>query len=692
VGERPALTRWLPALPVRVPLRLRVVFRGIFALLALSTIGLALSVLQDEKQRSHRVYAEGLRKSQAQIAARLRHPSGQLALLNAAAADRPAQPVRPLVLPFAGLDFDDRAKARQAVEVAGCALQYPDGATLCAAVGNNPWAGGFVYLVGSLAAGELVPHEPGDLALDGVHRVAVDVDYRGASSRWIAPYERSPDGRGRLTGYAGDAPIARGAKPVRDFRGWLWQDARCADPSQALPDCARRTFFTVRLPVDVFRDALAARNPPWPPPDLERMAIRVRLQGPGNATVFDSDRPGATQPFSLAELRELLLPGERLTVQRAGDAKPLFALTGAAPNDAPIAPWVAQVIRRLPVEGFDEPVTARETVDSSLGRYELALTGDIRSVNQTLAAVASRLVWTVGAMLLAVVFAWAVIELAVIRRITLLTRRAAAVSVGVRGSEAASATIDLDLSDIGGRDELGVLAQGLKDLLQRVNDDVRREQIRAQQERDMWHAVGHEIMSPLQSLMALHGSADDPSARYISRMQQAVRVLYGQASPSEAFEASMLKVGVLDLDAFLGHVAGNARYIDIDDVAYAAAGRPLWVRADEYSLEDVVTHVLRNADRHRRPGTPIRIAVAEDAQVVRATVHNEGAPIADDMLERVFEYGVSDAHDAAALGQRGQGLFVARTYMAKMGGTITAANIDGGVAFTLTLQRSGHAA
>jgi hypothetical protein len=128
--------------PLRVPLRLRVLFRGVFALLALALVALALSVLQDEKQRSHRVYADAVNKNLAQIAARLRHPTGQLALLNPAAADRPAQPVRPLVLPFAALDFDDRHKALQAVEMAGCALQYADGASLCVAVGSNPYAGG----------------------------------------------------------------------------------------------------------------------------------------------------------------------------------------------------------------------------------------------------------------------------------------------------------------------------------------------------------------------------------------------------------------------------------------------------------------------------------------------------------------------------------------------------------------------
>lgn len=676
------MSRW--RFPGRVPLRLRVFFRGVFALLALAMVALALSVLQDEKQRSHRVYAEGLKRNQAQIAARLRHPTGQLALLNPDAADRPAQPVRPLVLPFAALDFDDRGKAQQAVEMAGCALQYPDGASLCAAVGSNPYVGGFVYLVARVAVGELVPHQSGDLALTGVHRVVVDLDYRGQASRWIAPYELSPDGRGRLTGHAGDAPLAWGVRPVRDFRGWLWQEGRCIDDAAEPPACARRSFLSLRLPVEVFREALAARNPQWPPRDLARMGLRLRLLGPGDAPpLFDSDTPGATLPFSLADLRALLLPGERLTVQRAGEARPLFTLTGAV-QDEPIAPWVAQVIRRLPVEGFDAPLQAREVIETSLGRHELVLAGDIRSVNRALAAVATRLAWTVGAMLLAVALTWAMIELFVIRRITLLTRRAAAVSTGMRGGDGLAT---LDLSDLGGRDELGVLAQGLKDLLQRVNDDVRREQIRTRQEQDMWHAVGHEIMSPLQSLMALHGAPGDPSARYITRMQQAVRVLYGQASPSEAFEATTLAVQTIDLDTFLGHVAGNAHYIGIQGVEFAPHGRPLMARADEHSLEDVVSHVLRNAGRHRMPGTPIRLTLEADAQTARVTLHNQGAPIAPAMLERIFEYGVSEAPDSAAQGRRGQGLFVARTYMAKMGGTISAANTGDGVAFTLTLQR-----
>lgn len=686
-------------LPGRVPLRLRVFFRGAFALLAFATLALAVNVLQDEKQRSQRDYAENLRKNQAQIAARLRHPTGQLALLNPTLAERPATPLQPLVLPFSAIDFDDRAKALQAAEMTGCLVQYANGAALCAGVGNNPYAGAFVYLVGSIPIGDLVAHAPGGMDLARAHRVRIDLVTPQAAYHWVAPFEAilSSDvtgRRGRLTGFVADVPVTPATRPVRDFRGWLWQEGRCIEAppspsrSSAADACLRRSFVSVRLPVEVFRDALFRTPLVWPPADLNRMRVRLRLLRPdSDAPLFDSDEPGAVPPFSLADLRSLLLPGETLRVRpltAAGDAPDLFTLTGAVANDEPISPWLAQLIRRLPVEPEAARVEARETLTTSLGRYELVLTGDVRSVDRKLATVATRLSWFVGAMLLAIGLTWLAIELRIIRRITLLTRRAASVSTGVRGDRGL-ALIDIpDLTDLRGSDELGVLAQGLHDLLQRVNEDVKREQIRAAQEKDMWHAVGHEIVSPLQSLMALHGGAGDASHRYIARMQQAVRVLYGQASPSEAMQSATLQLQPIDIDEFLANVARNAPYIGIDHVDYQRSEAPVPVRAEEYALEDVVTHVLRNGARYRRPGAPIDIRLERAGSEVHVQIHNDGPPIDPALMGSIFEYGVSDQRDTE--GHRGQGLFVAKTYMAKMGGTIVAANAEGGVTFTLSLQ------
>jgi signal transduction histidine kinase len=189
--------------------------------------------------------------------------------------------------------------------------------------------------------------------------------------------------------------------------------------------------------------------------------------------------------------------------------------------------------------------------------------------------------------------------------------------------------------------------------------------------------------------MVLHGNPDDPSHRYISRMQQAVRVLYGSASPSEAFQATTLELAAVDVDAFLGQVANNAAAVGIADVEYHGHGAPVPVRADEFALEDAITHVLRNADRYRPAGTPVSIRLAVAGAEARITLHNRGAPIAPDLLDKIFEYGVSDPPADGAEGQRGQGLFVARTYMAKMGGTIVARNLADGVEFELTLRLAG---
>jgi signal transduction histidine kinase len=694
-------------IPARVPFRLRVFFRGIFLLLALATIGLALAVLQDEKERSYRNYQDGFKKNQAQIAAKLRHPTGQLVLLNPTAYTGEVTPLRPVVLPFSALDFDDKSKAQQAVEMAGCLVQYPDATSMCVAVGNNPFAGGFIYAVGSFNSGVLIPHISGELDLTLSHRARITVQMRGQSYKWMAPFELAEERasianlgnvRGRLVGFVDDVPITSSTRPVRDFRGWLWQDGRCVEAAKAKDNaCIKRAFVSVRLPIELFSQAIYQKAPNevvWPPADLDQIKVHVEVLPPGNATpLFDSNATGATPPFSWSEITPLLLSGEKLRIRKASNTittADIITLSGAESTEQS-SPLIGRLIRRLEVEGYDAPITNTEIISTPLGRYELILTGDIRTVNKTLTAVATRVSWFVGAMLLAIFISWLAIELSIIRRITELTRRAATVSKGIKSTVNNDKLADIDLSDLRSGDELGVLAGGLQDLLQRVNEDVRREHIRVAQEKDTWHAVGHEIMSPLQSLMVLHGKVDDPAHRYISRMQQAVRVLYGSASPSEAFETTALNVQTLDVNAFLSHIASNAAAAGIPDVVFEPALQPVKVRADEYSLEDVISHILRNAQRYRLSSTPIVITLnigstegAAPEAMVR--IANQGPHIADDMLGKIFEYGVSDQQDAAALGNRGQGLFVAKTYMAKMGGTIEAKNTGLGVVFELKLQ------
>ncbi|GHU18166.1 hypothetical protein FACS189475_03210 [Betaproteobacteria bacterium] len=687
---------------------------------------LTVAVLQGEKQRSYENYRSGFAKTKEQIAARLRHPSGQLALLNPALGA--GGNLHPVLLPFSAIDFDDPNKARHAVEMADCLIRYAHHGSLCVAIGSNPWIGGFIYAVGTFASGPLITHEIGNKYLDGAHRMRVSVRLRGQHYRWIAPFEILPpqkgrrgasEGvRGRFTGYVElEDRDYTGQMPVKEFRGWVWQEAACLDARQE-EGCEKKSFFSMRLPIEeLIADLLKTKKAPWPPPDLDTIDTRIELLPPQPAQadadvnvdspsgaslsageiqtpLFDSKAPGAVTPFSLRDLGELLQAGETLSIRREGDErserKPVL-IRGRDDSKAPVSSLLMRLVRRLPVavEGDDDAavVDLEDSVATPAGNYRVILHGEAGSVvNQTLSATATRLSWFVGAVMAVIVLTWLVIEIGIVRRIAKLTGRSRQL---FRSTREPDGFMTFDFSDLQGKDELGILAGGLTHLLRRVREDAGRERVRVAQEKEQWHAVGHEIMSPLQSLLALHANADDPSHRYLARMQQAMRVLYGNASPSEAFQSSTLAMATLDLDAFLSNIAANAPHIGVENVCYAPLGSPVLARADEYSLEDVIGHLLKNADRHRAAGTPIALALRTDANGATLRVHNEGPAIASEWLEKIFEYGFSGPQERAGEGNRGQGLFVAKTYMAKMGGDIRAVNEENGVSFYLDLRHAG---
>jgi signal transduction histidine kinase len=675
--------------------RNRIVFHLVFIALAVATLALAVALLSEEKQRNAQRYEQGFRKSLGEITAQLRHPAGQLALLNPDPSAVEPGWVAPLLLPFSAIDFDDQTKAQRAVEMAGCERPYADGASLCAAVGSNAYAGGFIYLVAGFDAPPLVGRERGSVLLAEVHRASITLKLRGSEQHWIAPLElldagraqAQPGQRGQLPGFvvapADGTTLPHGARPQREFRGWLWRSGPCLGAEQ--PDCARRAHLSIRLPVEAFREALFRPGAPvWPPADLNRVALRLSVEAPsGQAALFDSARAVAAETAPLARISAGLAPGETLAITR--DGRLVATLQGAEAPDAPASPWLTALIARLPSPVTQPSLQARDTVVTPLGRFELTLTGDLQGQDRALSATATRLAWPVGAMLGAIALAWLIIEMGLIRRVATLTKRAAAVAYNVQAPNAEARLGELQVNDLRGRDELGILAGSLADLLQRVKDGLRLDALRQERERDHWHAVGHEIMSPLQSLLALHADPADASHRYLRRMQQAVKLLYGQASPAEALAGATLDVARLDLDAFLRQVAENAAFAGIEQVAYAPRGEPLWVLADEYPLEDAVTHVLQNAARYRPAGSPITLSVEADAELVRLGIHNIGPAIPADQLERIFEYGVSDT--ASIDEHRGQGLFVTKTYLAKMGGSIRARNAGDGVEFEIALRR-----
>jgi signal transduction histidine kinase len=141
----------------------------------------------------------------------------------------------------------------------------------------------------------------------------------------------------------------------------------------------------------------------------------------------------------------------------------------------------------------------------------------------------------------------------------------------------------------------------------------------------------------------------------------------------------------LDLADFLRQVAANAPYAGIEGVVAEGCDAPCEVYADALKLEDALTHLLTNAQRYRLPGTLIALRLFAEAEAARVEVHNQGPTIDPARLGTLFELGAGDADGPT---HRGQGLFIARGYLAKMGGAIEVHNAADGVVFTLSLPRA----
>ena len=103
------------------------------------------------------------------------------------------------------------------------------------------------------------------------------------------------------------------------------------------------------------------------------------------------------------------------------------------------------------------------------------------------------------------------------------------------GTEVVS-TVEIDGIDLGGGNELRDL-DGLLRLLGHLLD------------------AFHEILAPLQSLMALHARSDDPSRRYIERMQQALGAMSDQVSALDRLSRETRDESGVLVERLSGHTA-----------------------------------------------------------------------------------------------------------------------------------------
>ena len=217
-------------------------------------------------------------------------------------------------------------------------------------------------------------------------------------------------------------------------------------------------------------------------------------------------------------------------------------------------------------------------------------------------------------------------------------------------------------------------------------------------QRRLLHDVSHELRSPLARLQAAVGLAHQQPDRIgssldrIERESMRMDKLVGELLTLSRLEAATSPVQreQLDLTELADEIAADARFeagLDAPLVRVEAPG-PIVVRGDPDLLWSALENVVRNAIRHGGSGS-VRIVLHLDAQWAHLDVLDRGPGIAPADLGSIFQ-PFFRSHPNNVDGH-GLGLAIAQHVLAAHGGSISAANRDGGglqVRLSLPLKAS----
>jgi signal transduction histidine kinase len=114
------------------------------------------------------------------------------------------------------------------------------------------------------------------------------------------------------------------------------------------------------------------------------------------------------------------------------------------------------------------------------------------------------------------------------------------------------------------------------------------------------------------------------------------------------------------------------------------------VRCDEHAFTTVVDHLLDNAVKYSPNGGPVTLAADAGEDSIEVTVADVGVGMTAEQAEHCFErFWQGEATDVRRFGGTGIGLYIVRSLVEGMGGTVTVTSQPGeGTSFHLVLRTS----
>ena len=219
-----------------------------------------------------------------------------------------------------------------------------------------------------------------------------------------------------------------------------------------------------------------------------------------------------------------------------------------------------------------------------------------------------------------------------------------------------------------------------------------------ERERTFTRSAAHELKTPLAVLRA-HGEALREDIRPEKRAEY-LEILLDECDRMSGLVGSLLELSRLESGAALRREPVElsalvrevweplALPLDQKQISLTLALEEVRLEGDRARLREAAGNLASNALRHCPPGGHIQVVLEAAKGQARLTVCNDGPPIPEEDLPRLFEpFYRGDKSRSRESGGTGLGLAIVRAAVLAHGGQCGAENRPGGAAFWLTLPQ-----
>jgi len=271
------------------------------------------------------------------------------------------------------------------------------------------------------------------------------------------------------------------------------------------------------------------------------------------------------------------------------------------------------------------------------------------------------------------------------------------------------ASLELVSAPVLRSDEIGQMANDVYRMYERLKETILELEREIQKQREMeesqryfFAAASHELKTPLAATTALlEGVLEGviPGKEHPETLRTCLRLANEQASlVSEILEIVKLTDHKISLNMQQVNLAALAETVLTSHAALAETHNQkivteidgsLRVKIDEPLFRRAFSNIVANAIQNTPEGGNISIVGAEQGEnTVRVSVFNEGSPIPEETLSKLFEpFYHTDEARSKGLKRSGLGLALVSKALSQMSIEYSLENVEGGIVFTMNLPQ-----